>query len=106
MMICPECGLEYEEGVARCEDCEVSLEREAPDPGPPGNTRFVSLLEAEDLDLFARVTSRLEERKIPWFVQSESSQGRATAVVYVVESRADEARRLMERDRPVVLRSR
>lgn len=106
MMICPECGLEYEEGVARCEDCEVALEAEVQDQGPPGDVRFVSLLEAEDVDFFARVTSRLEERKIPWFVQSESARGRATAVVYVAESRADEARRLVERDRPVVLRSR
>ena len=105
-MICPECGLEYEEGVLRCEDCEVALEAEGPDPGVPGETRFVSLLEAEDVDFFARVTARLEERKIPWFVQSESSRGRATAVVYVAESRADEARRLVESNGPVALRSR
>jgi hypothetical protein len=102
-MICPECGLEYEDGIARCDDCGVALEPEAPDPG---NTQFVPLLEAEDVELFARVTSRLEERRIPWFVQSESSRGRSTAMVYVAASRADEARELVERARPVTLRDR
>lgn len=105
-MLCPECGLEYEEGISQCEVCEVALRRGMPDLGAPGDARFVSLLEADDVDLFARVTSRLERSGIPWFVQSESSRGRAAAMVYVAESRAEEARVLVERAQPVALRGR
>jgi hypothetical protein len=105
-MLCPECGLEYEEGISQCEVCEVALRRGMPDLGAPGDARFVSLLEADDVDLFTRVTSRLERSGIPWFVQSESSRGRAAAMVYVAESRAEEARVLVERAQPVSLRGR
>lgn len=104
-MICPECGQECEDGISWCEDCDVALEEDMPDL-ELGNTRFVSLLEAESVDLFAQVTSRLEERGIPWFVQSELLRGRAAAMVYVAESRAEEARGLVERARPVALRIR
>jgi hypothetical protein len=55
---------------------------------------FVPLLEANDSELFSRVTEELENADIPWFVQSEPSRsGGLVAAIYVASRRVDEARR-------------
>ncbi|HSF43002.1 MAG TPA: hypothetical protein VLT87_24590 [Thermoanaerobaculia bacterium] len=108
-MFCPECGFEGEEDVALCPDCEVELEKESEEEGPPAEVRFVPLVEATEVDFFAWATSRLEEAGIPWFVQSEPSSGRLArdggearpeagskvAVVYVAEDLVEKARALV-----------
>jgi hypothetical protein len=104
-MFCPECGLDYEEGISHCMDCEVALVDEPEEEGVE-DPEFVPILEVTDVAAFALVTSRLEEEGIPWFVQSEpplglSAETAATAVIYVAENRLPEARRILEEAAPV-----
>jgi hypothetical protein len=116
-MFCPECGLESEEDLSLCPDCEVELVAELEGEGPPVELRFVPLVEATEVDFFAWATSRLEEAGIPWFVQSEPSSGRLprdggataarhevggkVAVVYVADNFMEEARSLVQEGTPV-----
>ncbi|HEX7182714.1 MAG TPA: DUF2007 domain-containing protein [Thermoanaerobaculia bacterium] len=109
-MLCPECGFEYEEGVVRCEVCEVPLVDEVHDEP----TDFVPLAESTDVVFFSLLTSRLEEAGIPWFVQSEESLGllprdgrgsREPGVqvvsIYVAENRFEQAQTLAKDLDPV-----
>lgn len=105
-LFCPNCLSEYEEGMTRCESCEVDLvEAEEGD----GEIEFGPLLEVTDSDLFARVACTLDEAGIAWFVQSEQSlgllprngrpeagrPGETVATVYVDRDRMEKARELV-----------
>lgn len=109
-MVCPECGFEYEEGVARCEVCEVPLVEEAHEEP----TDFVPFVESTDVVFFSLITSRLEEAGIPWFVQSEESlgllprdgkgsrePGAQVVTIYVAENRIEQAQALVRDLDPV-----
>jgi len=114
-MFCPECGLDYEEGISHCMDCEVALvdepEEEGEEEEAGEEAEFVPILEVTDVAAFALVTSRLEEEGIPWFVQSEPPSGlpagtpstaaATAAIIYVAENRLPEARRILEEVSPV-----
>jgi hypothetical protein len=89
MMVCPECGVEYEEGTSLCEDCEVQLMEEM-DAESAEEVEFVALGEVTDADVFAAVTAQLEDEGISWFVQCEKGP---MAMVYVDRNRLVEARR-------------
>lgn len=89
-MFCPECETEYQEGACRCEDAEMD-----PASGPAGGegeTGYVRLMEAGELELFAFATTRLEEAGIPWFVEGEPSQAGQVVAIYVDGSREAAAR--------------
>jgi len=101
-MFCPECGLDYDEGMKRCTDCDVTLitfpeEEETVDEG-----EFLPFVEVTDVGAFALVTSQLEQAGVAWFVQSEqplvSPAGPASsvAVIYVAENHFDAARKALE----------
>ncbi|HYX24669.1 MAG TPA: hypothetical protein VFC23_10995 [Thermoanaerobaculia bacterium] len=93
MLFCPECGLEFEEGSALCEDCGVELVEEPSGEEAAEELEFVPLGEVSDATVFAIVTSQLEEAGIPWFVQSETGP---MAMVYVARNRLAEAHRELE----------
>lgn len=111
-MICPECGLEYEDEVDDCAECEVPLvEAEADEVE---EVDFTPLVESTDVAYFGLVTARLEEAEIPWFVQGETSrgtlprdggdtgiQGDEVVTIYVAENRFDKARQLVRDLDPV-----
>ena len=84
-MFCPSCLAEYEEGVTRCEVCEVELEE-----GEEREVEYLPLLEVTDAERFTSLTSRLEEAGIAWFVQVDG-----VPTVYVDKRRLARARELV-----------
>lgn len=100
-MFCPECGLDYEEGITHCLDCDLTLIAD-PDEEDGEEAEFLPLVEVTDVGAFALVTSYLEQAGVAWFVQSESPLGAAAepdgpvAVIYVAENHLDPARRALE----------
>lgn len=93
-MFCPECGLEFEEGVSQCDDCEVDLVAELPEEEEEsGPVEFQRLVGVADVADFSAVTTRLEEEGIPWFVQNESGPG---VEIYVAANRLPDALVVLE----------
>jgi hypothetical protein len=101
-MFCPECGLDYDEGMKRCTDCDVTLitdpeEEETLDAG-----EFLPFVEVTDVGAFALVTSQLEQAGVAWFVQSEeppmspAEPAGSVAVIYVAENHFGAAREALE----------
>ncbi|HEY3570936.1 MAG TPA: hypothetical protein VGP73_23600 [Thermoanaerobaculia bacterium] len=88
-MICPECGLDHEEGSPQC----LAGEEE-----PAPQVEFIPLAEVVDAEAFQALALRLEEDGIPWYIQSEPplDSGEAVAMIYVAEHRFRRARRALE----------
>ncbi|MEA2601296.1 MAG: hypothetical protein QOF89_2288 [Acidobacteriota bacterium] len=99
-MVCPECGLDHEEGSTLCADCGVELIEEEAEDSEVEDVEFVALGEVTDVGVFAAVTAQLEDAGIPWFVQSEKGP---MAMVYVDRNRLAEARREMEAVAPMAV---
>jgi hypothetical protein len=91
-LFCPSCLEEYEEGVTRCEGCEVDLVE-----GEEGEVEYLPLLGVTDGEHFAKVASRLEEAGIAWFVQVDGSP-----TVYVDRKRLARAQELVGEPAPVL----
>lgn len=103
-MFCPECGLDYEEGMTHCLDCDLPLIAD-PEEGGDEEAEFLPLIEVTDAGAFALVTSYLEQAGVAWFVQSEPPLGAGgpsepsdttVAVIYVAENHLDPARKALE----------
>jgi hypothetical protein len=90
-LFCPSCLAEYEEGVTRCEGCEVDLVE-----GEEGEVEYLPLLGVRDAEHFANVASRLEEAGIAWFVQVDGAP-----TVYVDKRRLARAQELLGEPEPV-----
>lgn len=93
-MICPACGSVYVEGACECSEGEGGV--------------FLPLMESSDVVLFSRVTARLEEMRISWFVQGEESLATGAGwpegqvvVIYVAAERFEEARAVVKDLDPV-----
>lgn len=89
-MICPECGLDHEEGSPQCSAAEEG------EPAP--QVEFIPLAEVADAEAFQALALRLEEDGIPWYIQSEPplDSGEPVAMIYVAEHRFRRARRALE----------
>ena len=101
-MLCPECGLDYEEEVKRCTDCDVTLIAFPEDEETVDEGEFLPFIEVTDVGAFALVTSQLEQAGVAWFVQSEpplvppAETASSMAVIYVAENHFDAARKALE----------
>lgn len=89
-MICPECGLDHEEGSPQC------LAGEEGELGP--QLEFVPLAEVVDAEAFQALALRLEEDGIAWYIQSEPplDAGEPVAMIYVAENCFRRALRALE----------
>jgi hypothetical protein len=106
-MYCPQCGIEYREGVTECSGCHVPLLTETnsqnPQAAPDPPTDLVTVLESNDAIQLAMAKGLLEDSGIPFFTRGEI----ATLVqeidpllrkwirVYVPRDRENEARELL-----------
>lgn len=106
-MFCPECGAEYRDGFYECADCQVPLTAQPPShDGEP----TVEVYRSADAALLPVLKSVLDAAEIPYAVQGDESSGLfplgntgaapdsrgLAAVIRVPESRADEARELLD----------
>ncbi len=112
-MFCPECGAEYREGINECADCDVALTAEAPHlhDGEPS----VGIFRTADATLLPVLKSVLSSADIPFSIQGDEASGlfpfgpssimpdsrRLGAVIRVPESRAEEAKALLESTAPL-----
>ncbi|HEV7505533.1 MAG TPA: hypothetical protein VGS07_11520 [Thermoanaerobaculia bacterium] len=102
-MVCPVCGVEFEEGTSLCGDCEAQLMEElGADAESVEEVEFVALGEVTDAEVFAAVTAQLEDEGISWFVQCEKGPG-PRAMVYVDRDRLVEARRELAAASPIAV---
>ncbi|HEY2290531.1 MAG TPA: hypothetical protein VGM86_07500 [Thermoanaerobaculia bacterium] len=88
-MICPDCGLEHEEGSPQCLGGQGELGQQL---------EFIPLAEVVDAEAFQALALRLEEDGIPWYIQSEPplESGQPVAMIYVAENRFRRACRALE----------
>lgn len=68
-MICPECEIEYREGMTRCSDCDVELVDELPD-AEALDEALSPLANDIDPDSLAELTDRLEKAGVPYIVEA------------------------------------
>jgi len=77
MPFCPQCGAEYERGVARCSDCEVALDGEpplTPAHDPEAAERTAVAYVARDEIEAETISELLTEAGIPNFQRPEGPQ--------------------------------
>ena len=107
MPFCPGCHYEYVEGITRCPDCDLELVDTLPDKPPPAKVidePFVPIFAAIDEAEAKVVRSVLEGAGVPVWEKSDIVKFLGTLTVgplasetiAVPESRADEARKLIE----------
>ena len=78
-MICPKCKTEYREGFYRCADCDVALVEEGAtaDENSTDETSIDLLpaLETKDSSFLSDIVALIEERNIPYLLQSGTALG-------------------------------
>lgn len=101
-MFCPECGLDYGEGMKRCTNCDVTLISFPEEEETVDEPEFLPFVEVTDVESFALITSYLEQAGVAWFIQSEpplvppAETAGSVTVIYVAENHFDSARRALE----------
>ena len=114
-MFCPECGAEFREGFDECADCGVKLTAEMPARAIPDDEPTVGIFRTADAALLPVLKSVLTSAGIPFSVQGDEASGlfpfgpfdmlpdsvRLGAVIRVPESRAEEAKALLESELPI-----
>jgi hypothetical protein len=82
-MLCPQCGVEFQEGVVECSDCHVPLTDRRPESGTSSATQA----DEDDLDVLIRTgfqnpiaiglaKSLLREAGIPFFAMDQNPAAR------------------------------
>lgn len=113
-MYCPECGAEYRDEISECADCGVPLSATPPEEPSHAGEPMVGIFRSADAALLPVLKSVLAAAEIPYTVQGEESSGlfpfgsgdmvpdgrRFGAVLRVPESRAEEAKALLESTLP------
>ena len=77
-MICPKCGSEYREGFFRCSDCNVALvtaQNFDSDDSVKEESELVAVLDTKDSSFLSDVVSLIEEKGIPYLLQSGTAIG-------------------------------
>jgi hypothetical protein len=103
LMVCPDCGLEYD---SRASDCPNCVEPAEPLPPPDPNSPLVLVWQGRHPIAFAFAKSILDEARIP-YLQSAGYSGRSNAMqmaragsnamwIKVLEPQAETARELLE----------
>ncbi|TCK97740.1 putative membrane protein DUF2207 [Natranaerovirga hydrolytica] len=83
---CPECKMEYEEGVEKCADCQINLVEDLNDD----SLYWVDLLESEDKNNLEEIKSFLEYSKIN-AINIIKNEERNVFVLQVKEDESEEA---------------
>lgn len=113
-MFCPDCGAEFREGIYECADCEVPLAPEPPEEPSHEGEPTLGVFRTADAALLPVLKSVLTAAEIPYSVQGDESSAlfpfgsgamvpegrRFGAVIRVPESRAEEAKALLESAEP------
>jgi len=102
-MFCPQCGSGYEEGIARCNDCDVDLVATLP-PEPDHSGEYVPVTSAEGQLQIDQIRSFLESNGIQSSIRGEALRnvygftlnGLAAAEVLVPKDQAAVAMELLE----------
>ena len=88
-MFCPQCGVQYQDGVVECSDCHVPLTDHPPAPATPADSLQNAQTQASegDLDVLIRTgfqdpvaiglaKSLLREAGIPFFAMDQNPAAR------------------------------
>ena len=102
-MFCPQCGSGYQDGLTRCNDCDVDLVATMP-PEPDHSGEYVPVTLAEGQLQIDQIRSFLESNGIPSAVRGEAVRnvygftlnGLAAAEVLVPKEQAETAMELLE----------
>ncbi len=71
-MHCPNCEYEYEDGIQKCPDCNVSLVSQMGSENDPGAIKYKEVTSNLRQDEIAIIKSILEARGIVYAIQGET----------------------------------
>jgi hypothetical protein len=99
-MFCPQCKMEYVEGITRCPDCEVDLVRELPAESGPEYVDYEMILATYNQTDIALIKDVLESAGITYYFTGELftyvEPLASTAKLMVRRDQAEQARELLK----------
>ena len=102
-MFCPQCGVEYQEGVAECSDCHVPLTDRRPEEADEGDLNVLIRTGFQNPIAIGLAKTLLQEAGIPFFSMDQNPAARQESGnilgwwdVRVPRERASEAREILQ----------